>query len=156
VSPVNSSQPVNKNPSNSRSPAVNATANNTNITNARRRSAIMHAAVLNVSTGLAAMTVASPATTSSFQPTLTRRAMKKIKQAREYNRRLSFSAIEGAYIPPGQNGEANNFSSSPHAAADSSTTPYFQRKVAVRVRRQSFPSLDNKAWKDSLSYQGLL
>jgi len=31
-----------------------------------------------------------------------------------------------------------------------------EKKIVVRVRRQSFPSLGNQAWKDSLAYQELL
>lgn len=91
--------------------------------------------------------------------------MANLKKTAERNRRWSFAAVEGSFThlgahqqhKPVQREKPDDTSTS--LATNTSTTAgemALEKKIVVRVRRQSFPSLSNQAWKDALAYQGLL
>lgn len=122
---------------------------------ASRPSAIfpMRYGIHSVSFGLSAIA----ALHLSHKSELTRHEMAKIKRRVRRGRNWSFSALEGQ-VQPLSSVELQPFGElggvlSPR---DETVSHCISRQVVRKVRRQSFPSLDNETWRDAKTFFAVL
>lgn len=91
---------------------------------------------------------------------LTRHELEKIKRRVDRNRRWSCSALEGLVCTQlqlqGSSGDAGNSSMMSAVARSWGSSAEDGQKAALRLRRQSFPSLENEVWRDAHTYEAVL